>query len=224
MKRIVIPELLDTDSGTPKEIRGSLVDLVRINRYLGGHRTTSNLLRAVARRAGKTGLTFLDVGGGTGEFVHTVERDLNCSGLRLHATVLDRMPARLTNGSRNGLLRIGGDALSLPLRDGSYDVVGSNLFCHHLAPEQLGQFLNEALRVSRIVVIINDLRRNYLHWAATYAGFLFYRSRLTRHDAPASVRGAYTATELKSLLAQTAASKITIKNYYFQRLGIIAWH
>ena len=223
MKRVVIPELLDTDSGTPEEIRSSLADLARINRYLGGYRTTSSLLREVACRAGKTALTFLDVGGGTGEFVHAVERDLSRSGLQLHATVLDRMLTHLNNGARNGLAGVSGDALSLPFRNESYEVVGSNLFCHHLSPEELVQFLNEALRVSRIAVIINDLRRNYLHWAGTYAGFLFYRSRMTRHDAPASVCRAYTANELKTLLSQTAASEITMKNYYFQRLGIIAW-
>lgn len=223
MKRVVIPELLDTDSGTPEEIQGSLADLATINRYLGGHRTTCKLLREVARQAGKTGLRFLDVGGGTGEFAGGVERNLCRSGLQLHATVLDRMPAHLSKESRNGRFRISGDALSLPFQDRSYDVVGSNLFSHHLEPQQLVQFFNEALRVSRIAMIVNDVRRSYFHLAATYAGFLFYRSRITRHDAPASVRRAYTAGELKTLLTKTTASKITIENYYFQRLGIIAW-
>ena len=223
MRRVVIPELLDTDSGTPEEIRDSLADLARINRYLGGHHVTSSLLYEVAHRASKDHLTFLDVGGGTGEFVRAVERDLRRGGLQLNATVLDRMPAHLSNGSHNRLLKISGDALSLPFRSGSYDVVGSNLFCHHLEPDQLVQFLNEALRVSRIAVIINDLRRNYLHLVATYAGLVFYRSRITRHDAPASVRRAYRAVELRSLLSQTRASKITMRNYFFQRLGIIAW-
>lgn len=223
MKRVVIPELLDSDSGTPKEIHDSLADLATINRYLGGHRTTCRLLREVARRTGRTTVTFLDVGGGAGDFANAIEHNLRGDGLQLRSTVLDRMPAHLSTGSRNGLVRISGDALRLPFRDQSYDVVGSNLFCHHLEPEQLVRFVIEALRVSKIAVIVNDLRRNFFHLAAVYAGFLFYRSRMTRHDAPASVRRAYTAGELRSLLSQTKASKITIENCYFQRLGIIAW-
>jgi ubiquinone/menaquinone biosynthesis C-methylase UbiE len=223
MKRVVIPELLDSDSGTPKEIQDSLADLSTINRYFGGHRTTCRLLGEVARRAGKTNLTFLDVGGGTGDFVQAIDHDLRRDGLQLRATVLDRIPAHLSNESRNGLFRISGDALTLPFREQSYDVVGSNLFCHHLEPEQLVRFIDEALRVSKIGVIVNDLRRNYFHLVAIYAGFLFYRSRMTRHDAPASVRRAYTATEWKSLVSQSKASKITIDHHYFQRLGIIAW-
>ena len=223
MKRVVIPELLDTDSGTPEEIRDSLADLATINRYLGGHSSTSSLLREVARITGRRSLTFLDVGGANGEGIYAVQRQLHRSGLQLRASVLDRMASHLRKQSQNGLLRISGDALALPFRDESYEIVGSNLFCHHLEPEQLVQFFNEALRVSSIAVIVNDLRRNYFHLTATYAGFLFYRSRLTRHDAPASVRRAYTAAELKSILSKTSASKITIRNYYFQRLGIIAW-
>jgi ubiquinone/menaquinone biosynthesis C-methylase UbiE len=223
MKRVVIPELLDSDSGTPKEIQDSLADLATINRYFGGHRTTCRLLREVAQRTGKTKLTFLDVGGGTGDFVHAIEQDLRGDGLQLRGSVLDRMPAHLSNESRNGLFRVSGDALTLPFRDQSFDVVGSNLFCHHLEPEQLVRFVNEALRVSKIAVIVNDLRRNYFHLLAIYTGFLFYRSPITRHDAPASVRRAYTAGEFRSFFSQTKASRITIANYYFQRLGMIAW-
>lgn len=223
MKRVVIPELLDTDSGTPDEIRDSLADLGTINRYLGGHRTTAQLLREVAWTLQRSSLTLLDVGGGTGQFVHAIEQKLQRSGLQLRPTVLDRMPAHLNSRSRNGLFRISGNALALPFRDGSYDVVASNLFCHHLEPEQLVQFFHEALRVSRIAVVMNDVRRNYFHLASTYVGFLFYRSRITRHDAPASVRRAYTPGELRSLLSQSLASKITIRKHYFQRVGIIAW-
>ena len=215
--------MLDTDSGTPDEIRDSLADLANINRYLGGHRTTTELLREVAQTTGKSSLTCLDVGGATGEAVYAVERRLNRRGIQLRASVLDRMPGHLCKNSQNGVLHIAGDALALPFRDGSYDVVASNLFCHHLEPKQLVQFFNEALRVSRIAVVVNDLRRNYFHLASTYAGFLFYRSRITRHDAPASVRRAYTVEELRSFLSQTLASKITIRKRYFQRMGIIAW-
>src|SRR5690242_21202110 len=106
MKRVVIPELLDSDSGTPKEIRDSLADLASFNRYLGGHRTTCRLLREAARRTGKTSLTFLDVGGGTGDFVHAIKQNLRREGLQLRATVLDRMPTHLSSESQNGLFRI----------------------------------------------------------------------------------------------------------------------
>ncbi len=48
MKRVVTPELLDTDSGTPAEVAASLGDLRRINRWFGGIATTEEMVGRVA--------------------------------------------------------------------------------------------------------------------------------------------------------------------------------
>ena len=50
-----------------------------------------------------------------------------------------------------------------------------------------------------------------------------YRSRLTRHDAPASIRGAYTPAEMQAMLAQTTAAQVDLSTHYLYRMGIIAW-
>jgi hypothetical protein len=72
-------------------------------------------------------------------------------------------------------------------------------------------------------VLINDLRRSPLHLALVFAGFPLYRSRLTRHDAPASIRRAYTLAELRRMLQQTAASRIELTTHYLYRMGAIVW-
>ena len=46
MKRVLTPELLDTDSGTPAEVAASLGDLRRINRWFGGVATTEDMVSA----------------------------------------------------------------------------------------------------------------------------------------------------------------------------------
>ena len=74
-----------------------------------------------------------------------------------------------------------------------------------------------------MAVLINDLVRHPLHMALVYAGLPLYRSRLTRHDAPASVRQAYTPEEMKSLLAQSEAARVEIYRHYLFRIGVIAW-
>jgi hypothetical protein len=56
-----------------------------------------------------------------------------------------------------------------------------------------------------------------------YAGWPLYHSRLTRHDAPASVRQAYTIPEMQDMLRETAASRIEITRHYLFRMGVIAW-
>lgn len=50
-----------------------------------------------------------------------------------------------------------------------------------------------------------------------------YRSRLTRHDAPASVRQAYTPEEMCTMLKLTSAAKIEVSSHYLFRMGVIAW-
>ena len=118
---------------------------------------------------------------------------------------------------------MGGDAFALPFRDASLDLVSCALLAHHFEPEEIVRFVNEALRVARVAVLINDLRRSWMHLAAVYAGFGFYRSRLTRHDGPASVRRAYTRAELEAILKRTNAREIEIHNHYLFRMGAIAW-
>jgi ubiquinone/menaquinone biosynthesis C-methylase UbiE len=219
MKRVTTSELLDTDSGTPAEIAASLGDLRRINRWFGGIATTQELIWRVARESNSSSLSLLEVAAGSGYVPEMAGARLRKHGMNLQITLLDRAPAHLNGGPR----AIAGDALSLPFRDGSFDLVNSTLFVHHLNPEEFVRFVNEALRVCRVAVLINDLVRHALHLSLVYAGLPLYRSRITRHDAPASVRQAYTPEEMTTWLKQTSASRTEIHRHYLFRMGVIAW-
>jgi ubiquinone/menaquinone biosynthesis C-methylase UbiE len=123
---------------------------------------------------------------------------------------------------RNGTGRIAGDALSLPFLDSSFDLVTCSLLLHHLERDQIVRFVDEALRVARVAVLINDLRREPLHLALMYAGFPLF-GRLTRHDGVASVRRSYTPPEILGILRQTRAAGVELEHHYLFRMGIIAW-
>jgi len=222
MQRVVTPELLDEDLGTPEEIRDTLRDLRGFNENFGGFRSIASLLKKIASRNRLQSLSFLDVAGGTGDVAESARLALGKNGLPVKATVLDRAVSHLT-GNGTGLEKVAGDALQLPFRSESFDVVGCNLFCHHLEPAEVVRFFNEALRVARLAVIASDLRRNLFHWFVAYAGRITYRSRLTRNDAPASVRRAYTPAEISALAEKTSAASFEIYQHYFQRLGLILW-
>jgi ubiquinone/menaquinone biosynthesis C-methylase UbiE len=219
MKRVVVPELLDSDSGTPQEVAGSLADLRMLNRYFGGVRTMSTLVGEVAAQRKLKDVTWLDVAGGAGDVATLTAESLRRSGITLHAVVLDRAPSHL-NGTHP---RVCGDALALPFRDGSFDIVGSSLFAHHLQPDELVRFAREGLRVARHAFVINDLVRHPLNLALASAGRLIYRSRITRHDSVASVRRAYTVEEMQGMLGTTGATKTSITTFYLYRMGVIAW-
>lgn len=221
MKRTEIPEWLDTDSGTPAEIAGSLSDLQRINRWFGGLSTTLALVDHLVRKTGVTSLTLLEVAAGASEVPEVVGAKMRAEGVSVEVTLLDRAGSHLQ--SRNGTRAVVGNALALPFTDSSFDVVSSCLFAHHLAPEELVQFVNESLRVSRAAVLINDLIRHPVHLALVHAGRPLYRSRLTQHDAPASVQQAYTINEMLGLLKRTEAARVELSRHYLFRMGVVIW-
>ena len=221
MLRRPTEELLDTDAGTPAEVAASLADLRGFNRWFGGIATTRVLVERVATGTHANELSLLEVAAGSGYLPARVRHQLARRNLTLNVTLLDRALTHMRNGY--SAPRVAADALALPFPDNSFDLVSSSLFAHHLSPNDLSRFFTEALRVCRHAVLINDLIRHPLHLALVYAGTPLYRSRLTRHDAPASVRQAYTVKEMSDLLQLAYPARLEIRRYFLFRMGLIAW-
>jgi len=220
MKRVVVEELLDSDAGTPREVEGSLKDLRMFNSWFGGVHTMASLLRRVARQRGLKDISWVDVAGGEGYVATQTQKSLARSGITSRPVIMDRAPTHLANTHP----AVCGDALALPFRDNSFDAVGCSLFLHHLEPAEIVRFAREGLRVARHAFLIHDLERHPLHLALGYLGMPLYRSRITRHDALASVRRAYTVDEVRTMLAPvTAANNIEIDTFYLFRMGVIVW-
>ena len=222
MKRRPTLELLDTDSGTLEEVEGSLRDLRSFNQHLGGVAATRDLIHAVARRTGKTHFSLLEIAAGTGFVPMQARRDLSNDGINLDVTLLDRAPTHLPrNGNAH---KVAADALNIPFSASAFDLVSCTLFLHHLAPEEVVKFARESLRVSRVAVLVNDLVRHPLHLALAYAGVPIYRSRITRNDAPASVKQAYTIEEMSEFFRKAGAAKVEAHRHFLFRMGVIAWN
>lgn len=219
MRRVVTQEILDSPDCPPAEIEKSLRDLSRINRRFGGVATTRKLIERVAATTGKKQFSLLEVAAGHGEVPMVAARQLARRGITLDITLLDRMHSHLLPGNRS----VVADALALPFPDNSFDLVSSSLFVHHLEPAEVAQFVNEALHVSRVAVLINDLIRHPLHLALVYAGWPLMRSHVSRVDGVASVRRAYTAQEMQNMLANSARGRIKLSRHYLFRMGMLVW-
>jgi ubiquinone/menaquinone biosynthesis C-methylase UbiE len=220
MRRIVTPELLDDDLGTPEEVAASLADLRHINRSYGGIQTTLRMLRDVAAECNLSRLSLLEVGSGAGDVPLTAQRSLASEGMELEVMLLDR---KWTHLPADGTRSVAGDALQLPFRDNVFDVVSCSLFAHHFDPGPLRRMAGEALRVCRHAVLINDLIRSRLHLWLVLAALPTFRSRITRHDAPASVRNAYNVAEMRQVLAGLSAGRINISRHRLYRMGAVLW-
>jgi ubiquinone/menaquinone biosynthesis C-methylase UbiE len=220
MRRVVVPELLDGDAGTPHQVRTSLDDLQRINTLFGGVTSTAKMVRHVSRETGAKKLSLLEVASGSGFVPKAANEWLASDGIQLEISLLDRARTHLPN---NGVPTYVGDALALPFADNSFDLVSCGLFLHHLDAGQVATFARETLRVAHTAVLISDLVRSRLHLALAHISLPLYRSPITWHDALASIRAAYTPDEIRPMLANCGARRVEIERHYLYRMGIILW-
>ena len=220
MRRRPTNELLDSDAGTPLEVAGSLRDLRWFNRWFGGVATVRHLFQSVIAGGSGQELSVLDVACGEAYLARRMHEEFGHQGVRLQFALLDRSTTHLPpNGT---MPKIAGEALHLPFQPASFDFVLTSLFVHHLTPDDAVGFAQEALRVCRSAVLVHDLIRHPLHLMLAYAGAPFYRSRITRNDAPASVWQAYTAEEMRGFFQQAGAADVEIRTHYLYRMGVIA--
>jgi ubiquinone/menaquinone biosynthesis C-methylase UbiE len=221
MQRVDSEEILDSDQCPVPDAETSLRDLCRINRWFGGVATTRNLVERVSSSTGQKHFSLLEVASGHGEVPRVAASQLAKKGITLDITDLDRVPSHLRKGHR----ALVADALALPFRDQSFDLVSCSLFAHHLDPENLARFVDEASRVSRCAVLINDLIRHPLHLALVFAGFALMRSHVSRLDGVTSVRRAYVPEEVRQILTNgtRAGENVEISTHYLFRMGVIIW-
>jgi SAM-dependent methyltransferase len=229
-ERVDREEMLDAGKGSIEEVRRSLNDLDRINRWLGGRLPLRRFLypRMAARRGGEP-VRVLDVGAGSGAASVAIARW--AAGIRLPVDVVafdnnERHLAIALNAlrGRTSIRLVRGDARKLPFTDGSFDFVFSTLLLHHFDPQALRTMIPAFSRISRGSVILNDLVRDRAP-AAFFAATtpVFARSPLTRHDGPVSIRRAYTPSEMRRILDEAGLPRARIYTHgLYYRMTIVA--
>jgi ubiquinone/menaquinone biosynthesis C-methylase UbiE len=207
--RLDEPELLDEHDAPRADVERSLRDLRRFNRYCGGTGAYLRMLRKLGRVR-----SVIDLGAGTADLLDSIRGDVLRVGLDFKIDHLLYM----RNGSR--VHRVVGDAKHLPFRDGVVDAVTSSHFFHHFDDETNVGILRESLRVARVGVGFTDTRRHYapLLFVQTLA-LLRIVGRITRSDAPGSIRRGYTIDEARRV-AKRAGSANVVKLFPF-RFGIL---
>jgi ubiquinone/menaquinone biosynthesis C-methylase UbiE len=216
--RVDEPELLDEHDAPRADVERSLLDLRRINRWLGGIRTYRKLLARVAPDR-KAPLRLVDLGAGTADCLASLGDYEQLTPIAVDFNIVHLAQAR---GAR--LHRVVADATRLPLRDDSVDVITSAHFFHHFTPAENAAILGDALRAARRAVVVNDTERHRLPLAfVLLLGALRLVGRITRYDAPASVRRAYTPAEARAVGEKTAARKVETTTIVPFRFGLLLW-
>jgi ubiquinone/menaquinone biosynthesis C-methylase UbiE len=199
-------ELLDLHQGSLAEVRRSLHDIRRINTYLGGTRLTTHSTLQLLQRHNLHEATLLDIGTGLGDIPQTLQRAARQRNIELRCIGLDNNPRHLQIAQQemdatSPVNWLQANAFRLPLPDQSVDVVHSSLFLHHFRAKQIVQLLREFSRVARVGWVMNDLARHGLPlWFFRTTWPIFARSYITRLDGTASIRRAYTRSEMQQIV------------------------
>lgn len=205
-------ELLDGPLDDAATLTGNLRDLRRVNRWLGGIRLTSHALETLAGAAADAGaaISLLDVGTGAADIPVALIDAWRRHGRRLEVTAIDER-AEVIAAARAADPRVAtmprltlavADGRSLPYPDETFDVAHASLVLHHLEPADAILLLREMSRVSSRGIIVNDVARSQLNLVGAWLlAHLATVNRYSRHDAPLSVRRAYTLAEAQALIA-----------------------
>ncbi|HYW53055.1 MAG TPA: methyltransferase domain-containing protein [Dongiaceae bacterium] len=219
MRRTIARELMDEPVADLDELAGNLRDIAFANARLGG---TAPVVRALRRLGART---VLDVGSGAGDVALALVRDAERRGVQVRVTCLDVSEqmlalARRATGAHPALEFVRGDGESLPFGGGAFDVVTCTLALHHFDPGGARALLGELRRVARITPVVCDLRRGAVAFAGTWLWSRTSRNRLTRHDAPLSVRRAYTPEEALALARDAGWREPRVRREPFFRMTL----
>jgi len=222
-----VREWLDASSFDDKAIRDNLRDIRFINRVLGWTTFTTRQVVSSLRALGPAEVRVLDIASGSADIPLAVARRARRTGIDLKIVVSD-ISSQIVDAARRqaagtpSIVVEKADALDLPYADGSFDIVLCTLALHHFAPDEGVALLQSMARVGRRVLVF-DIARSPLAYAGAVAlTRLLPMNAMTRHDAPVSVRRAYTVAEVRDLVARAGLPRESVHGTFPFRLVVDA--
>ena len=196
------PELMDRPQPVSPELEQDLRNLASLNRWFGSRRLLRRFLAAWlgARRSYRV----LDLATGSGDLPRFMVRWARARGIALEIDAVDANASTLEiarrwsanfpeiNFLRGNVLQFAGPH--------TYDLVCCSLALHHFSEDDAILLLRRCRALSHRCVLVADLERR----RTTLLGIralttLLYRAPMTRADALASARRAFSFREFRAL-------------------------
>jgi hypothetical protein len=205
VKRVIKPELLDHLPAEDLLAQGSRRDLQRLNAWMGSAKIMARRLSSLAPGPWQGTGRLVELGAGDGRFLSEVAKRL-ASAPPQGAVLVERL--RLCSPETREAFSGLGWALEFATADvfdwlrqptpHCEDWLVANLFLHHFQPDALRDLLRAIARRAQVFVALEP-RRSLWGTLFSRAVGLIGCNRVTRHDAPASVRAGFTGRELSQL-------------------------
>ncbi len=222
------PELLDLDEAPFAEVKDSLQDVQRVNRYLSGYRVLLHYIgRFFDRYTSPQPIHILDAATGSADQPMEVIRYARRRGIPIQVTAIDincKMIRFAQEEAREfpEIRFVQCDVLHMPFGENSFDVVINSLALHHFSEEHAVALLASFSRLARRGVIINDLHRSRVAHAAIYIlTRLLTHNRLTRYDAPVSVMNSFTPEEMRTMAQEAGWQQFEVNRHFPYRIALV---
>ncbi len=221
-------EHIDTGNYTPEEYEGCIIELQRVNHWLGDARTLRRTFFRDVEAEQFRKFSVLDVGAGSGELLRVTAQWARQTGRYVQAVGLElneRSSRAIAEESKDfsEIDAVRGDALHLPFFDAEFDYVICSLFTHHFVDGQIIQLLREMNRVAKRRIFVIDLHRHPVaYFFYTTVGKLFLHNRLLREDGALSILRSFKANELSDLAQRAGLEDILVERYFPYRLVLRA--
>jgi 2-polyprenyl-3-methyl-5-hydroxy-6-metoxy-1,4-benzoquinol methylase len=198
-------ELMDEPGVPTGLLENDLSNLRTLNRALGAKRGIFRFLAATIAKDGVKEFSLLDVGTGSADIPVAIVRWARKRALGVRIVALDRHPvtaavARRITDDFPEITVVRSDAFAPPFRPGAFDFVLASQVLHHFPADEIPGVLRSWAGLARRALLVSDLIRHPI----AYCGIklltaLFTTNRMTRTDAPLSVRRAFTVDEWREI-------------------------
>jgi len=221
-------EHLDKGDYTAEEYEGCIVELQRVNRWLGDAQALKNSLLTEIEQLNLPSFSVIDVGAGSGELLRVIaswaretKRTAHLMGVELNArsaeAIVDESKAFVE------ISAVRGDAFRLPFADSTFDYAICSLFTHHFKDDGVVKLLRELSRLATRRIFVIDLHRHPVaYYFYTTIGHLFLHNRLIREDGALSIRRSFKPAELQVLAQDAKLEEIRVVRHFPYRLVVAA--
>ena len=221
-------EHLDKGDYTAEEYEGCIIELQRVNRWLGDASALRDSLLSKIESLKLRDFSVLDVGAGSGELLQVVAewarkrgREARLTGVELNERSAEAIAARASTFPEITAVR--GNALNLPFADSQFDYALCSLFTHHFKNAEVIGILRELSRVSTRGIFVIDLHRHPVaYFFYTTIGRLFLHNRLIREDGALSILRSFTPDELLDLGRRAGLDNPRVERHFPYRLVLAA--
>ena len=211
-RRAAIPELMDNPDSDLRRLERTLKQLGFINRFFTGTRALLKeaVLKPMMQHPNRR-YHLVDLGAGGCDTMIWLLDAAAKRQLDLHVTACDHDPrvirfAQARAGQREDLTILRRDVMALDDLH-PVDVIYANHLLHHLTNDRIAQLLTYLAGFEKTVVVMSDIRRCWLTYAAYYLlTTVFYRNSFARYDGLLSIRKGFRVDELRAVTGAACAS------------------